>query len=116
MPAISVSRPRFEGDLHVEKPFLAHHVSHDLLEATQRLAFEGPSQPEVSAVCPEPLAEFVPSGSRQVELFRADDLNAPNNGVALDGDAMNATELTLLLATEHDRPSQEHAGGHTEHD
>ena len=89
--AISVSRPRVEVDLHVAKPFLAHHVSHDLLQATHRLAFKGPPQPQVSAVCPEAFAEFVPSGSRQVELFRSNDLNACNDVMSLDGYTMDAT-------------------------
>jgi len=110
MPAISLGRPRLEIDLHVEKPFLGHHVSQDLLEATQRWAFKGPPQPQVSAVCYESVAEFVPAGSRQIKLFRPNDLNAANYGMSLDGYAMNATELTILLATKHDRPSQEHAG------
>jgi hypothetical protein len=103
MPAISVSRPHVVADLHLEKPFLAHHVSHDLLEAAQRLAFKRPPRAQVSAVCPEPFAEFVPSGSRQVELFRANDLNACNDVMSLDGYAINATQLTILLATKHDR-------------
>ena len=62
--AISVRRPRFVVDLHVEKPFLDHHVSHDLLEAALRLAFKRPTRPEVSAVCPEPFAELAPTGPR----------------------------------------------------
>jgi hypothetical protein len=107
--AISICRPRVVADMDVEKPFLDHHVSHDLLETTQRLPLQGPPQAQLSTVCPEPFAEFVPSGSRHVELFRALDLNACDDVMALHGYAMNATQLRILLATEHDRAGQEHA-------
>jgi hypothetical protein len=96
-------------DLDVGKPFLAHHVSHDLLEATQRLILERPPQPQVSTVCPKPLPEFLPSRSRQVELFGPNDLDACNNVVALHRYAMNATQIAILLATKHDGSSEEHA-------
>ena len=62
--AISVRRPRVVCNLDVEKPFFAHHVSQDLLEPTQRLAFEWPPEAKLSAICPEPFAEFAPSGPR----------------------------------------------------
>jgi len=88
---ISVRRPGVVCDLHVEKPFLAHHVSHDFFEATQRLTLERPPWPQVRTVCLKPLAEFLPSRSRQVELFGADDLDAGNDVMSLHRYAMNAT-------------------------
>lgn len=109
MSAISLSRPRVVCDLRVEKTFFAHQVSHDLLEATQRLILKGPPQSQVSTVCPKPLLEFVPSGPRQVELFRANYLDACNNVVSFHWQAVNAAQFTMLLVTKDDRARQQYA-------
>jgi hypothetical protein len=97
------------ADLHVLKPLLSQFVSDDLLESTQRLALQGPPQTQVSTVRPEAFGAFLPSGSRQVEVFRAHDLNARNDVMSLNGDAANATQVTILRTTERDRSSEEHA-------
>jgi hypothetical protein len=107
--AISLSRPGVVRDLDVEKPFLGHHVSHDLLEATQRLAFQGPPEAKVSAIFPEPFVQFAPSGPGQKDLVGANDLDARNDVVSLHRYAMNATQLAILLATRHDGGSEEQA-------
>jgi len=109
MTRISLSRPGVVCNVGVEKPFLAHHVSHDLFEATQRLTLERPPQPQLSTVGPKPLVEFAPSRSRQVELPGADDLDAGNDVMSLYRYAVNAAEITILLATKDDRASEEYA-------
>ena len=111
MPAIAVGRPRLVCDLGVEETFLAHHVSKDFFEATERLGFKRPPQAQVSAVRPKPFAELV-----EVELFCPNDLHAGHDVMSLHGDAMNATQLTILLASEHDRACQKEASRDTEHD
>jgi len=105
---ISVRRPRLVADFHVEEPFFIHHVPYDLLKATQCLRFQGPPEAKLSAICPEPFAEFAPSGRRQVELFRAFDLNPCNDVMSLYGYALNPAQLMILLASEHDRDGQKH--------
>jgi hypothetical protein len=113
---IPIRRPCLVGDFCVKKAFVAHHVSKDFLEATQRLAFQGPSQAQVSAVCPEPFAEFLPSGRRQVNLLRADDLYARNDVMSFHWYAANTTQLSALLAAEHERTRQQHTSGNTEYE
>ena len=108
MLAISVRRPRLVADLHVEKPFFIHHVPYDFLKATQCLRFQGPPEAKLSAICPEPFVQFAPSGPRQKDLFRANDLNLCNDVMSLHRYAMNATQLTILLASKHDRDGQKH--------
>jgi len=93
-------------DLHVEKPFFTHHVTYYLLEATQRLALQGPPEAKFSAICPKPLTESAPSGPGQKDLFRAGDMNPCNDVVPLHRYAMNATQLMILLASEHERDGQ----------
>jgi hypothetical protein len=93
-------------DLDVEKPFLAHDVSQDLLEATQRLILERPPRPKLSTICPKPLVELVPPCSRQIELFGANDLDACDDVMSLHRYAMDATQVTILLACDHDRDGQ----------
>jgi hypothetical protein len=83
VPPITVNRSYVVCDLRVEKTFLAHLVSKHCLEAAKCLVFQRPPQAEVSAVCPEPFAAFLPSGSRQVELFGANDLDACNDVMSL---------------------------------
>jgi len=55
-----------------------------------------------------------PSTIRQVELFGADDLDACNDVMSPDRDAMNATEVAILLLTKHDRASEEYTSEDTE--
>jgi len=108
VPGISVRRTRVMADLRVEKPLFIHHVQYNLLEATQRLGFEGPPEAKVSAIYPEPFVQFAPPGPRQKDLFCPDDLNPCNDVMSLHRYAMNATQLMILLASEHDRDGQKH--------
>ena len=94
------------ADLRVEKPFFIHHVQDNLLEATQHLAFQGPPEAKFSAICPEPFTESAPSGPGQKDLFRAGYMNPGNDVVSLHRYAMNATQLMILLASEHEREGQ----------
>jgi hypothetical protein len=98
-------------DLGIEKAFLAHHVSKDLLEATERLAFERQPQPQVRAVCAKPFAEL-----GMVDPFGAKDLYAYNDVMSFHRYAMNATQLTILLATQNQRTGQKDTSGDTEHE
>src|SRR5688572_9107246 len=49
-------------------------------------------------------------------MFRAYDLHTCNDVMSVHREATNASQLTILLATHHNRTRQEDTSGDTEHD
>jgi hypothetical protein len=97
MPGIPIGWPCIVGDVRVEETFLAQHISKDLFEATERLRLKRQTQPQVRAISSKPFAN-----SGKLDLFGTDDLYTCNDVVAFHRQAMNASQLTILLAAQRD--------------